>query len=333
MSTLSIASTLFSLLQTSDTTRRTSTSEADHTTGQANADFSSSLTLRMAALQAQSVNFLLDSTASAGQTPANASSLDFLTGTSGTQSTASNPLSRPDSSASGLSASGLNMSLFDPQSAYRMMSDINTRDVSYKAQFSELSEMKTAVSGMQQAGQALSSVSSSMDSDAITAQLQAFAVKYNEWIRRFDASVKNDGVLAGTQAAEVSLNELEQSVENRFNGAKDGFHGLSDLGFTIDQNSNLASFDSTMLKAALTSNKDGAINTLQQFSANFAKSAELLNSPNNFIPNRLNNLDRVIDYIADNKSSLQAEFGLGDPAKPSVQTAKALAAYNQIVTL
>ena len=160
--------------------------------------------------------------------------------------------------------------------------------------------------------------------------MQAFAGKYNEWINRFDSSVKGDGVLAGTQAAEISLYELEQSVENIFNGAKDGLRGLRDLGFTIDQNTNLASIDTNKLDAVLAANKTGAINTINEFSANFAKSAELLNSAGNFIPNRLSNLDRVIDYIYDNKPSLQAEFGLGDPAKPSAQISKALASYNQI---
>ena len=61
---------------------------------------------------------------------------------------------------------------------------------------------------------------------------------------------------------------------------------------------------------------------------NFIKSAGLLTSVSNFIPNRLANLDRVIDYISENKTSLHAEFGLGDPAKMSDKVAKALAAYN-----
>jgi hypothetical protein len=270
----------------------------------------------MAALQAQSVNSLLGSVSS-GKT--GSSSFDFLTGSqSGT------------TGVQGLSGSGRNLSLFDPESGYKMMSVINTKDVTYKAQFSELSEMKTAVAGMQQAGQALGSVSESLDDETIKAQLQTFAAKYNEWVARFDGTVKSDGVLAGTQAAEVSLYELEQSVENIFNGAKDGFHGLRDLGFTIDQNTNLASLDVSKLDSALATNRQGAVNTISEFSANFAKSAELLNSTNNFIPNRLANLDRVIDYIGDNKSSLQAEFGLGDTAKSSAQITKALAAYNKV---
>ncbi|SBT08438.1 conserved hypothetical protein [Candidatus Propionivibrio aalborgensis] len=262
---------------------------------------------------------------------------DFLTRLSGAQSGsqlgATDPLSLLglSSTTQGLSPSGRNLSLFDPESAYRMMSVINTKDVTYKAQFSELSEMGTLVSGMQQAGQALGGVSALMDNEAIESQLQAFAAKYNDWVTRFDGTVKNNGLLAGTQAAEISLYELEQSVKNIFNGAKDGFHGMRDLGLNIDPNTKLATLDTSQLFAALGTNKTGAINALHEFGANFAKSAELLNSANNFIPNRLGNLDRVIDYITDHRSSLQAEFGLGDPAKPSAQVAKALAAYNQIL--
>jgi hypothetical protein len=321
MSNSGISSTLLNLFQSSQTgnTAKSTLSAGGLLGSSESVDFSSSLALRMATLQAQSVTSLIGSVFSGGST---SSAFDFLNGMTGTQS---------DSTAhQGLSATGRNLSLFDPESAYTMMSVINNNDVTYKAQFSELSEMKTAVATMQQAGQTLGSVNESMDNEAIKSQLQAFAVKYNEWINRFDGTVKSGGLLDGTQAAEISLYELEQSVENSFNGAKTGFHGLRDLGFTIDENTNLASIDTTRLDAALASNKDGAISTLQEFSANFSKSAELLNSANNFIPNRLDNLDRVIDYITDNKTSLQAEFGLGDPAKPSAQVTKALAAYNRI---
>ena len=73
------------------------------------------------------------------------------------------------------------------------------------------------------------------------------------------------------------------------------------------------------------------MSTLHEFSSNFSKSADLLNSNGNFIPNRLNNLSRAITYIADNKESLQAEFGVGDAAKINPRVAQALAAYNQWV--
>ena len=274
----------------------------------------------MATLQAQSANALTG--AAANGTNA-ASGLDFLINSKlGLQSGATG--------IPGLSVSGRNMSLFDPESAYKMMTNINNKDVIYKAQFSEMSDMKSAVASLEQAGKALGGVNQSFDNEAIKTQLQAFAGKYNEWVNRFDSTVKGGGVLAGTQAAEISLYELEQSVESIFNGAKDGLRGLRDLGFTIDQNTNLASIDTNKLDAVLAANKTGVVNAINEFSANFAKSAELLNSAGNFIPNRLSNLDRVIDYIHDNKPSLQAEFGLGDPAKPSAQINKALASYNQI---
>ena len=336
MSPLAIASTLFGLFQSSgsgSTAQSNQTGSGRHNAAESG-DFSSSLALRMAGAKSQSINILLGSALGGKKA---SSGTDFLTRLSGAQSGsqlgATDPLSLLGLSTTtqGLSPSGRNLSLFDPESAYRMMSVINAKDVTYKAQFSELSEMETLVSGMQQAGQALGGVSALMDNEAIESQLQAFAAKYNDWVTRFDGTVKNNGLLAGTQAAEISLYELEQSVKNIFNGAKDGFHGMRDLGLNIDPNTKLATLDTSQLFAALGTNKTGAINALHEFGANFAKSAELLNSANNFIPNRLGNLDRVIDYITDHRSSLQAEFGLGDPAKPSAQVAKALAAYNQIL--
>ena len=332
MSPLGIASTLFSLFRSSSADSTASAQSTTNLTGTpGSTDFSSSLSLRMAALQAQSMNNLIGSVNSSGKT---ASPFDFLTNT-GTQSATSDPLSILGLSASGTSGTspvleGRNLSLFDPESACKMMSVINANDVTYKAQFSELSAMKSAVSTVQQAGQTLSKVDESMDSRAIQTQLQAFADKYNEWIKGFDGTAKEGGLLAGTQAAEVSLYELEQSVENIFNGAKDGLHGLRDLGLTIDQNTNLASVDTAKLESVLASNKTGAVHTLNEFGANFARSAELLNSANNFIPNQLGNLDRVIDYFADHKTALQQEFGLGDAPKPNAAVAKALAAYQQI---
>ena len=53
----------------------------------------------------------------------------------------------------------------------------------------------------------------------------------------------------------------------------------------------------------------GVIDTVQQFSANFAKSAELLDSSGNFVPRQLSNLNQAINYITQNESSLQSEFG------------------------
>ncbi|MEK6662502.1 MAG: flagellar filament capping protein FliD [Pseudomonadota bacterium] len=232
--------------------------------------------------------------------------------------------------AKGSPSTGRNSALFDPESAFKMMSTINNRDVLHKAEFSEMSKMSGYVEHIEAVGQHLSGITASTPNSDIQAQLQSFAAEYNSLVQRFKPSVQNGGMLEGVQAAEISLYELEQSVKYKFFGAKDGLNGLSDLGITIDPLTKQATLDSGKLDAVLARDKQAAVNTVQEFSANFAKSADLLNAEGNFIPNRLNNLSRAIHYIADHKDSLQAEFGLGDPAKPNKQVAQALAAYNQI---
>ena len=295
-------------------------------------DFSSSLKLRLAEFQSQTVGALMGSVFGTAENPGGPD--DGKTDYSamfGSKGDASNAFagSPPGSTTNGLSPSGRNAALFDPESAYRMMTLINGKEVAYKAQFSELSEMTSFLSELQHDGESLGQISAATDNASIGAQLQTFATQYNEWTQRFDADMAADGILAGTQAAQVSRYELRQSVENRFNGASDGLHGLRDLGLSIDPVSKLASFDPARLDAQLAANKSGVVNTIQDFAANFAKSAALLSSAGNFLPNRLGNLDRVIDYIADNRAALQAEFGLGDPVKPAGPVAKALAAYQQ----
>ncbi|MDO9063684.1 MAG: flagellar filament capping protein FliD [Sulfuricella sp.] len=235
----------------------------------------------------------------------------------------------PSGSIKGLSPTGRNMALFDPESAYKMMTVINNDDVSYKAQFSELSQMKSAVFQMQDAGQGLGSIALSTGNDSIKAQMQDFVGQYNSFIQRFNTDIQQGGLLADTQAAQASRFELEQNVNNRFFGIKDGVHGLSDLGITIDPNTRLASLDTARLDSLLEINKQGVANTVREFSANFSKSASLLNSDGNFILKQLDNLNRAIHFIADNKASLQTEFGTGNAAKPAGQVAQALAAYNQ----
>lgn len=284
--------------------------------------FSATLTLRLAEFKSQTFSTLM-STALGTEAAANSADFNALLGSQ-------SETSDPGAAIGGLSPTGRNTSLFDPESAYRMMSVINSKDVTYKAQFSELSEMKSELIEMQEHGQDLGQIGTASDSASIKAQLAQFANEYNEWTRRFDEDMQPGGLLADTQAAQVARYELKQSIENIFFGVADGgVRGMGELGLHIDPVSKLASLDTARLDALLASNKPGVVATIHEFGVNFAKSAELLNSAGNFIPNRLNNLDRVIDYIADNKASLQAEFGLGDAVKPTGQVARALASYQR----
>ena len=82
----------------------------------------------------------------------------------------------------------------------------------------------------------------------------------------------------------------------------------------IDPYTRLATLDPAKLDLQIASNKQGVVNTVQEFGANFAKSASLLVSAGNFFSKQLGNLDHGIHFIADNKASLQQEFGTGEAA-------------------
>jgi len=280
-------------------------------------DFLSFLKERLADFKSQAMDVLLNGSGSGG------SDISSLFGKG---NNASGTLDALLANA-GLSAGGRNMALFDPESAYSMMTDINRKDVLYKAEFAEMTDMKEYVAAMQQEAGKLAGIDGNSSADEIRSRLQAFADSYNGWIDRFDEVLAKGGLLAGTHAATVSQWELEKSIENTFNGAGSGVHGMGALGLEIDPVTNMASLDTTRLDAVLAGNRNGAVNAIREFSGNFAKSAELLNSEGNFIPNRMNNLARVIDYLDTNKASLQTEFGLGDSARPSGEVARALAAY------
>lgn len=259
--------------------------------------------------------------------------LSALGAQKGASANASNDLLSTLAQPKGSAAPGNSLGLFDPAAAFKMMSTINNREISHKSEFVEMHSMSDYVEQIESVAQGLSGIVSTTPNDEIRAQLQSFTADYNNLVQRFKPSVQNGGMLEGVQAAEISLYELEQSVKYKFFGAAQGLHGLSDLGISIDPLTKQAALDPAKLDALLATQKQAAVHTLQEFSANFAKSADLLNSEGNFIPNRLNNLSRAIEYIRDHQSEWQAEFGLGDPAKPSKQVAQALATYHQIYGL
>lgn len=281
-------------------------------------------------MQTQALGSLMSSMLGAKRDDSWASIFSLLAANGSDQLSAA-PLSALTRSGSvqGIAPTGRNMALSDPESAYQMMTLINNDDVLYKAQFSELSQMKSSVLQMQDAGQGLGGIALSAANDSIKSRLQDFVGQYNNWIQRFGPDVQKGGLLGDTQAAQASRFELEQNLNNPLFGARDGVQGLRSLGITVDPATHLASMDSAQLDSVLANNKQGVVDALHEFGANFAKSANLLNSDGNFILSQLDNLNRAIHFIADNKTSLQQEFGTGTAARPTGQVARALAAYNQ----
>lgn len=301
----------------------------ERTTGVAAGSSYSEIALQVAGFQAQTLGSLMHSAFATGQGDS-ASGLEALL--TSLNSTASAPLAVPGAgtAVAGLSPTGRNSALFAPEPAYQMMSFINRQEVAFKAQFVELSRMQSAVGEMRQNASNLAGIDGNSDNASIKAQLQTFADQYNDWVRRFDAEMQEGGALADVQAAQVSRHELAQGIGNIFNGASHGVQGLRDLGFDVDPVSKLATFDPAHLDAQLAGNKAGTVRAIQEFSANFMKSADLLTAQGNFIKNRLDNLQRAITFIGENKPALQTEFGLGDPPRPNTRTAQSLAAYQQM---
>lgn len=301
----------------------------DRNTGLAAGSSYSEIALQVAGFQAQTLGSLMHSAFTTGQNDS-ASSLEALL--TSLNATASAPLAAPTTgqAVAGLSPTGRNSALFAPEPAYQMMSFINSQEVAFKAQFVELDRMQSAVGEMRQNARSLADIDGNSDNARIKAQLQTFADQYNDWVRRFDADMEEGGALADVQAAQVSRHELAQGIGNIFNGASHGVQGLRDLGFDIDPVSKLATFDPARLDSQLAGNKAHAVLAVQEFSANFMKSADLLTAEGNFIKNRLDNLHRAITFIGEQKPALQAEFGLGDPARPTTRAAQLLAAYQQM---
>jgi hypothetical protein len=231
-----------------------------------------------------------------------------------------------------VAAVGRNLSLFDPESAYRMMSVINTKEANYKAEYVVTSDLKVAVSDLQGVAKRLGTLDANATADEIRSGIESFAAAYDDWIRRFDGELRGAGILADSQAAKIAHWELRQSVEYYFHGAASGMHGMADLGLSIDPQTRLARFDPQRLEQALDTNRPGVLATLNEFSASFTRAAELLNSENNFIANRMTQLDRALSYVRDNIASLRTEFGQGDAADLYGRKAEAVTRYDRLQT-
>ncbi len=236
-------------------------------------------------------------------------------------------------SVTGISAVGRNMALPDPESAYKMMTEINRRSVEYKAQHATLNEIQSGVAQLGQSAAQLGNISADSSFAAVKSQLQSFADQYNSWRRSFDADSQDPELLGNTQAAHAARHSLQSSISNPFHGANQGLQGLSALGLEIDPITKMAKLDVGAFEKMWQQQPADATAAIKDFSANFSEAANLLTSSGNFFQKQLSNLDRAIQYIQTNQTDLQSEFGLGDPPKMSNRLTQALAEYQKTHTL
>ncbi|MGL4996921.1 MAG: flagellar filament capping protein FliD, partial [Deefgea sp.] len=227
------------------------------------------------------------------------------------------------------SAIGRNMSLPDPESAYKMMTDINRRSVEYKAQHATLADMQSGVTQLSQSAAQLGTITAKSPFSTVKSQLHSFADQYNSWRREFDADSQDPELLGNTQAAQAARHTLQSSISNPFHGANQGLQGLAALGLEIDPVTKMAKLDVSTFEKTWNTQAGNATAAIKDFSSNFSEAANLLTSNGNFFQKQLSNLDRAIDYIHSNQTALQSEFGLGDPPKLSNRLTQALAEYQK----
>ena len=226
----------------------------------------------------------------------------------------------------GLSPLGRNMALPDPESAYKMMTDINHRAVVYQAQSAALSDMQSGVNHLSQSAMQLNNLSADSDFSTVKSHIQSFADQYNSWRRAFDTDSQDPELLGNTQAARHAL---QSNISSPFHGANNGLQGLTALGLDIDPMTKMAQLNSETLASTWRQRPKDAAAAIHDFSSNLSEAANLLTAGGNFFQKQLRNLDQAIDYIHKNQTALQSEFGLGDAPKVSARVAQALAEYQK----
>lgn len=205
---------------------------------------------------------------------------------------------------------------------------INRVDVSFKAQFSELSELKSRIAQQQDAANTLHTITPQSSDADIVAKVNDFIATYNAGVNRFTPDVAAGGVLDGSAEANRARFSLERDIADPLIGASSGVRdGLASLGIQVDPTTLLATVDQTALQASLGSNKNATVNTLTAFAASFSATATSLNQAGNPEDRQLKNLDKAIHWIDDNRADVAKEFGAGEAAKPNQAFAKAAAAY------
>ncbi len=205
---------------------------------------------------------------------------------------------------------------------------INRVDISFKAQFAALSELKSTLAQAQASAQDLTDIDGQTPDAQIKSRLLDFVATYNAGVERFAPAVAPGGVLEGSQEAARARFSTRRDIADPLIGAADGLRGgMSALGISVDPRTGLASIDEAQLDAVLARDTDADVYTIVDFAQTFMRTTAMLNSKGNQQDNQLTNLDRAIHWIADNRVSVETEFGPGEAARPNPAFAKAAAAY------
>lgn len=209
-----------------------------------------------------------------------------------------------------------------------MITVINRLDLTFKAQSSELGQLKNSLQQAQKSAQQLMAIDERSSSADIKSKLTDFIATYDAGVERFAPDLAPGGVLEGSHELGRVRFATRRDIGDPLTGAIDGLlGGMSALGISVDQKTGLASVDETTLDAILSTDTDADLHTIQDFARKFMQTTATLNSADNQLARQIANLDNAIHWIADNRAAVEQEFGPGEAARPNAAFAKAAAAY------
>ncbi len=212
-----------------------------------------------------------------------------------------------------------------------MVTVLNRLEVTFKAQFSELGEMRKSLVAEQAAAQRLAGLDGASTSAHIKAELAHFVATYNAGVNRFAPAVDKGGVLEGSWEAARARFATKRDISHVLNGSEVGVKGdLAQLGISIDPNTGLASIDDARLERALASDQGHVVASVTAFASTFVTTVDFLNAKGHAQQRQMANLDRAVHWIGDNKAAVRKEFGAGAAATPNAAFAKAAALYDEM---
>ncbi|MES2300306.1 MAG: hypothetical protein V4582_24945 [Pseudomonadota bacterium] len=215
-----------------------------------------------------------------------------------------------------------------------MVTVLNRVEVSFKAQFSELGEMRTSLSDEQALAQKLGALDTQTSDADIATALDNFVASYNAGVQRFAPDVAAGGILEGSQEAARARFATERDIAYILTGSEAGLKGgLASLGISTDPKTGLAAIDHTQLADALAKNKNVDLVALHDFATSFSATIATLNAPDHAQQRQMANLERAVHWIDTNKDAVQKEFGAGAAATPDEAFSKAAAHYDEMAKL
>ncbi len=203
---------------------------------------------------------------------------------------------------------------------------LNRVEVTFKAQFSELGEMRKSLVAEQAAAKRLAGLNGASTTAEIKAELAHFVDTYNAGVNRFAPAVDKGGILEGSWEAARARFATERDISYILNGSEVGIKGdLARLGISTDPKTGLASIDDAKLEGALAEDQGHVVASVTAFANTFVTTVDFLNAKGHAQQRQMANLDRAVHWIGDNKAAVQKEFGAGAAATPNAAFAKAAA--------